>query len=1723
MAGGDISSSTSTYKPIYGVAYAESEVTSITYRSVSDFVGLPLPKRGGYDFTEWKLGSCNTDFSTSSLSVKISLTAGWQYTNYKIEYDLDGGINNLSNPDSFTIENASVTLYSPTRNGYDFKGWFVSDTFTESVSSIETNVMKDVTLYAKWSMIRYTINYHCDEADLPDNPTEYYVTSESIKFNCLTKDNYYLAWYEDSDRTKLIDEIPSGSYQNYDLYAKWTPIEYTIDYHLNEGVNDAENPFSYNVESAEVTLKNATRNGYEFKGWYTNDNYEEKFVSIPKGSTGVVSVYARWSIVTYKITYHTYGAVNSSENPTEYNVNSEDIHLMDIENEELFFDGWYEDEDLTTSITTIPSGSYQNYDLYAKWISLFTKDGDYIYIGTYPQSKVTNDSVIAALNAEAGEFPTADDSRNWTSYGYYLNGSDSTDYMWYIDATYSDKRYRGVYFTSYRPYQSTKNSGYTNQKDNGYKTNTVYWFEYEPIKWRILSEENGESFLLCDMIIDSQEFYPSASTDIFEHNDGEGYGNNYALSQIRKWLNDDFYNTAFTDNEKKAILRTNVDNSMDSTGVYANNTVNPYVCNDTQDFVFLLSYMEARSQEYGLDTERARKKKPTEYAKSQGVYEDHYQFLGNYGCSNWWTRSPYYKSSNEVKYTYESGTISASGSDVNSSRGVLPAIKISFSSHVFGEWSKEIPATCEVGGYKKRVCETCGYYEMENLSLALGHDMIYHEEVLSCVDNCVDEYYSCTRCKKLFTDEKGENQTTLENLSHAALKHKLEYRGESSATCVSLGNKSHYFCARCEKLFVDKDGKNEIASEDVYISALGHDMVYHAEKKFCDEDGNVAYYNCLRCERYFTDEAGENELELQNITILALGHDLSYIKAVEPTCNFTGNSAYYQCNRCNKVFADRIGEIEAEAQNFIISALGHNMTYYKAKAAACSSTGNSEYYYCKRCKCYFTDEDGDNETTLSDLTTPMTAHEYEDGVCSVCGAIAQAYKRVDASNNVADDGKYILFGSYPQSEVKDSDILSALNSSVGDLPTKEEAGKWTSYEYFISENATDYMWYIDIEYSSEKYRGVYFTSYRPYFTLNSSSDNYSYQDENGYYTSMVYWFKYEPIKWRILYDSNGKVLVLSEFIIDAQDYCSPSKNASFEHNGDTGYANNYKLSNVRKWLNDTFYTTAFNTIEKDLILKTNVKNDSRSCLPYLDNDNDTNIFACSNTEDYVFLLSMQEATTTSYGFSSNIDVYDNARMKRVSDYAKSQNCYCFSASNDDEGFGTWYLRTPYYNDSTCVYISDTHGMLRNYAYVYSAGTGIVPALWLDVCLHKFGEWSQESVTCTRDGGKTRVCTKCGYKESVVDISALGHDMEYHAANDATCTSKGNFAHYYCSRCEKYFSDEDGNDEMTLDSLIKKKIPHNYEDGVCTVCGAIESIYIRVNSSDEEDEEGDYIIFGSYPQSEEKNSDIVSALNTMVGVLPTKESAAKWTSYGYFTSYRPMTASGIAATNYSYQDDNGYDTSTIYWFKYEPIKWKILSETDESIFIHCDMILDSQEYCTIQSDLVYEHNGGNGYPNNYELSNIRKWLNETFYNTAFTLLEKEMIQKTMVDNGIDSTADAENALSKSELYVCDNTEDHVFLLSQREVTTKEYGFNSSYNAYDTLRQRDVSDYAKSQGCYTVKKGDYVGNGYWWLRSPNRITGAREAYFVYYSGYSYSEFQEVNSTYVGVVPALKIKIC
>lgn len=209
------------------------------------------------------------------------------------------------------------------------------------------------------------------------------------------------------------------------------------------------------------------------------------------------------------------------------------------------------------------------------------------------------------------------------------------------------------------------------------------------------------------------------------------------------------------------------------------------------------------------------------------------------------------------------------------------------------------------------------------------------------------------------------------------------------------------------------------------------------------------------------------------------------------------------------------------------------------------------------------------------------------------------------------------------------------------------------------------MFYQDVAYASETYRGVYFTEYRPNDVRREGSEAQSFVDDNGFEPNTVYWFRFETLSWRVLERGEDSALIVSEKVLDSHEFFPAAK-------GEGGTkANDYQASSIRAFLNGAFYETAFSDAER-----TNFAGDG----------------------DKLFLLREEDVSNPDLGFSSDAD-----RAFEATDYARLQGL-------NMSGGARWWLGSG--NDIYDFYARyvDGSGYAGYNQYVYFTSLGVVPAL-----------------------------------------------------------------------------------------------------------------------------------------------------------------------------------------------------------------------------------------------------------------------------------------------------------------------------------------------------------------------------------------------------------------------------
>ncbi len=210
---------------------------------------------------------------------------------------------------------------------------------------------------------------------------------------------------------------------------------------------------------------------------------------------------------------------------------------------------------------------------------------------------------------------------------------------------------------------------------------------------------------------------------------------------------------------------------------------------------------------------------------------------------------------------------------------------------------------------------------------------------------------------------------------------------------------------------------------------------------------------------------------------------------------------------------------------------------------------------------------------------------------------------------------------------------------------------------------------------------------------------------------------------------------------------------------------------------------------------------------------------------------------------------------------------------------------------------------------------------------------------------------------------------------------------------------------------------------------------------------------------------------------------------------------------SYEQDNNFSNGK------EPIEWIVLSNDGEKILVLSKYALDCKPYNTNYKEITWEN------------CTLRNWLNDEFYNSAFTSTEMAIIIKSCIENNDNSEYGTDGG---------NDTYDNVFLLSMYDMINTGFGFSGDFNEYDVARRCAATEYAKAQGAFlTEQYYDYyegkskpcaTADGeptcWWWLRSPGY--SAYYAVNVYAGGSISMDVHIVNIDNLAVRPALYISL-
>lgn len=523
-----------------------------------------------------------------------------------------------------------------------------------TLTLLKNNISDDTSESTSQSKIKYNkVTFDTDggttiDTILVKNGSKLSKPTDPIKIG------YHVNGWKNSDKVWSFenDSITTDT----TLKVDWGLDKYKINYDFNGGETSEIYNVTYDIVS-DFELVKPKKYLNIFAGWY--DANGNQFKCILPGMTGDLSLTAKWlDNIILKSSNENKGAVEIKM----YDANTNIITVTAIHKEKKMhtFLGWYDDENnlltekneytftLDPEKTVKLMADYMNDTEEEQWNAshgvipvLHKGDKPYFTYGMYPQSNVNDSELITKLE---------------NSIESEING-----YIYYNHEFYLKK--------TAKLYSSEGDHQYLNPHsfDNGVEIEekTSYWFKVEPIKWGILENESGNYTVLSQKLLDVIQYFENANMRVID--DIDIYPNNYKYSTIRSWMNTDFLNKAFFfDNSH--LLNVNVDNGAETTAVENNE----FACENTNDFVYALSYKEYLKSEYGFSQNitltPTRTFETTDLSRASGARYSTEN--NNLYCGYAWTRSPYYTNSEtrpglSVSRISQGGTINTSWNGAN--------------------------------------------------------------------------------------------------------------------------------------------------------------------------------------------------------------------------------------------------------------------------------------------------------------------------------------------------------------------------------------------------------------------------------------------------------------------------------------------------------------------------------------------------------------------------------------------------------------------------------------------------------------------------------------------------------------------------------------------------------------------------------------------------------------------------------------------------------------------------------------------------------------------------------------------------------------------------------------------------------------------------------------------------------------------------------------------------
>lgn len=666
----------------------------------------------------------------------------------------------------------------------------------------------------------------------------------------------------------------------------------------------------------------------------------------------------------------------------------------------------------------------------------------------------------------------------------------------------------------------------------------------------------------------------------------------------------------------------------------------------------------------------------------------------------------------------------------------------------------------------------------------------------------------------------------------------------------------------------------------------------------------------------------------------------------------------------------------------------------------------------------------------------------------------------------------VTFGSFPKDVVTDSRTIAVLDAATGwdannDITLKGQKYRRVSQMTAVHRGPDPGHYWDWTKYGWDKSGSVW--------VLKSGYSGYAY-------------FKYAPIKWRVLETSGSKALLFADEVLDSHPFNNDRANVSWKSSTLRSWLNGYRPSS---WNSSPYYTgksfmdMAFTSAQKRGILSTKI---------------------ASGVTDKVFLLALSDVSGTAgvkRGFAKNSDWYDEARAGELSAYARAMGAYTFKGYESKPNGGLWWLRNSGKTADYAMRVTAMGHCSQEGQTVDMQDDGVRPAIWVSlsasglkkagtvvslklVSLKKgqkisVGNLTYAVVNPRRDGSGTvnvSGVTSKGKKATTLTIPAT---IAYKGLS-LKVVGIGKQAFAKAAKAKTVIVKTGGLTKAGVAGSLTGSKVKEVVVGISNSSATNAKYVKKYKEYFKKANSGRAVTVKASNAAEQKARKLSSLANPRIAASGAMASGQKVTwDCVWFGSYPQSKVTSAAALS-KLRKAKGWSSNELVYngkrycrvgsdiFVYEPIKWRVLEKNGSTCVLMTDKALASY---------VYDKNSRCAWAT----SSLRAWLNNTskagFAGKAFTSAQRAAMLSTKlvnddshfysVDGGAD-TADKLYVPSEDDIYGTDKAVAHGFL---RDPIAK----------HDEARSILETPYAWAMGAVRVDSLSHP-TVWWWLRAPGQ---------------------------------------